>query len=191
MADCSSKFLPGLPEPEVFYGITVKQTDDAASFSGIRIVGFEAESFYLTQNDPNTDEAIVNFRGSAGGGGTGPQGPKGDTGATGPQGPAGVGGAGGFYGITIAESDGDPSFTGINKVNFKAEDFYITQDADNTDETLVQARPFARVYTNFSFETVSRAIEVPVEQQMVVHDEIEVTNPDGELRVEGTVVLEV
>jgi hypothetical protein len=52
-----------------FYGLNVKQTDDLQSYKGINTLAFEAASFYLTQNDPNTDEAIVNFRGTAGGGG--------------------------------------------------------------------------------------------------------------------------
>lgn len=59
-----------------FYGITVKQTDDAASFSGIGLVAFDSDDFYITQNDPNTDEAIVNFRGARVGD-RGPQGPAG------------------------------------------------------------------------------------------------------------------
>jgi hypothetical protein len=46
-----------------FYGINVKQSDDAASFIGINTVAFNTDSFYLTQNSPNTDEAVVNFRG--------------------------------------------------------------------------------------------------------------------------------
>ncbi len=50
-----------------FYGLNVKQTDDEQSYKGINTLAFEASSFYLTQNDPNTDEAIVNFRGSGGG----------------------------------------------------------------------------------------------------------------------------
>ena len=48
-----------------FYGINVKQTDDKQSYRGINTIAFEATNFYLTQNDPNTDEAIVNFRGSS------------------------------------------------------------------------------------------------------------------------------
>ena len=57
------------PVDDSFYGITVKQTDDIASFSGINVLAFESDGFYITQNDPNTDEAIVGLRGSTGGGG--------------------------------------------------------------------------------------------------------------------------
>lgn len=49
-------------EDDSFYGITVKQTDDLASFSGITVVAFNTDGFYVTQNDPNTDEAVVNLR---------------------------------------------------------------------------------------------------------------------------------
>jgi hypothetical protein len=45
-----------------FYGITVKQTDDEAVFRNVNVVAFDTDFFYITQNDPNTDEAIVNFR---------------------------------------------------------------------------------------------------------------------------------
>ena len=46
-----------------FYGITVGQTDDLGTFSGINKINFDPDSFYITQNDPNTDEVIVSFRG--------------------------------------------------------------------------------------------------------------------------------
>jgi hypothetical protein len=48
-----------------FYGINVKQTDDLASFSNINTVAFHTNDFYITQNDPNTDEVVVNLRGTA------------------------------------------------------------------------------------------------------------------------------
>lgn len=44
-----------------FY-LTAKHDDDSASFSGLNVIGFNTENFYLTQNDPNTDEVMVNFR---------------------------------------------------------------------------------------------------------------------------------
>ncbi len=47
----------GAPE---FY-LTVKQTDGLASFSGISVLNF-GDGFYLSQNDPNTDEVIINLR---------------------------------------------------------------------------------------------------------------------------------
>ena len=49
-----------------FYGINVKQIDytsgDIVSKSGISTIGFDSDHFYITQNDPNTDEVTVNFR---------------------------------------------------------------------------------------------------------------------------------
>jgi hypothetical protein len=53
--------------PPGFYGINVKQSDDVASFSGVNTVAFNTTNFYVTQNDPNTDEVIVNLKGAAGG----------------------------------------------------------------------------------------------------------------------------
>jgi hypothetical protein len=47
-----------------FYGITVGQTDDLGTFRGIQKINFNTDSFYITQNDPNTDEVVVNFRGT-------------------------------------------------------------------------------------------------------------------------------
>ena len=52
-----------------FYGVTVGQSDDFGTFRGINTVKFESANFYVTQNDPNTDEVQVNFRGTAGSGG--------------------------------------------------------------------------------------------------------------------------
>ena len=46
----------------------------------------------------------------------------------------------GFYGITVAETDGSPSYSGLNKINFNSNDFYITQNSPNTDEVIVNFR---------------------------------------------------
>ncbi len=43
-----------------FY-LNVKQSNDLASFGGISTLAFDT-NFYITQNDPNTDEVLVNFR---------------------------------------------------------------------------------------------------------------------------------
>jgi hypothetical protein len=45
-----------------FYGITVGHSDDSSSFPGVNVIKFEVDNFYVTQNDPNTDEVVVNFR---------------------------------------------------------------------------------------------------------------------------------
>jgi hypothetical protein len=49
--------------------ITVGETDGSPLFSGIGTITFNNESFYVTQNFPNTEEVQVNFRGTAGGAG--------------------------------------------------------------------------------------------------------------------------
>ncbi len=48
-----------------FY-LTVKQTNGLQSFSGISVINF-GDDFYVSQNSPNTDEVVVDFRGTAGG----------------------------------------------------------------------------------------------------------------------------
>lgn len=45
-----------------FYGITVAHSDDSTVHRGINTLKFNVESFYITQNSPNTDESLVNFR---------------------------------------------------------------------------------------------------------------------------------
>ena len=45
--------------------ITVAQSNDTPSFSGITTVKFEAANFYVTQNPSSPDEVQVNFRGFA------------------------------------------------------------------------------------------------------------------------------
>ena len=52
-----------------FYGISVKQVrinQNIHGYRGINTISFNDESFYLKQNSPNTDEVLVNFKGSAG-----------------------------------------------------------------------------------------------------------------------------
>jgi len=44
-----------------FY-LNVGQTDDNPTFKDINTIKFNADNFYVTQNAPNTDEAIVNLR---------------------------------------------------------------------------------------------------------------------------------
>jgi hypothetical protein len=119
------------PQGPGFY-LTAKQTDDLQSFSGLNVIAFNAGDFYLTQNDPNTDEAIVNLRGA---GGVGPQGPAGDTGATGAIGPQGPG----FY-LTVKHTDDSASFSGLDVLGFNVNDFYVTQNDPNTDEVVINLR---------------------------------------------------
>jgi len=44
-----------------FYGITVKQSDNAAHFSGLNVIAFDTTDFYISQNAPNTDEVMVSL----------------------------------------------------------------------------------------------------------------------------------
>jgi hypothetical protein len=168
----------------VFYGISVKHSDDSTAFKGINTLSFESASFYVTQNDPNTDEAIINFRGSAAGG-------SGETNTasnlSGDEGvfsakvgvdlqfkslTAGSGidlssdantvtitslGGGGFYGITAAQTDGLQSFTGLNKLNFEADNFYVTQNSSNTDEAIINFRGDKTVVSAGSNVTVAQS----------------------------------
>ena len=63
--DTSGLWLPRAV-PNDFYGITVKQVDttlgNIQSFPGVNTISFNSDDFYVTQNDPNTDEVIVNSR---------------------------------------------------------------------------------------------------------------------------------
>lgn len=50
-----------------FYGSVVKQVDvtgvnPEVTFSGVKVFSFNHQNFYITQNDPNTDEVLVNWR---------------------------------------------------------------------------------------------------------------------------------
>jgi hypothetical protein len=156
-----------------FYGINAKQTDDAASFKGINTFAFNADDFYLTQNAPNTDEVVVNLRGNTGGGGissvtfkeseVGGFSQADDTVSfdsndfyltSGGDGKPLVSAIDkgfitaddvgpGFYGISVCETDGTGNFSGINKLNFNSDDFYITQNDPNTDEVIINFRGFA------------------------------------------------
>jgi hypothetical protein len=52
---------------QLFYGMTIKQTDDAQSYPGVRLLAFNSNDFYISQNTGNTDEATINLRGDLGG----------------------------------------------------------------------------------------------------------------------------
>jgi hypothetical protein len=145
-----------------FY-LTVGETGGGPTFTGINKINFNDDSFYVTQNAPNTDEVIVNFSGTAGAGGNGETNTAsnlaGDEGVFASK--SGVdlqfksltagsnvtlssdGNAitinsadSGFY-LTVGETGGGPTFTGINKINFNDDSFYVTQNAPNTDEVIV------------------------------------------------------
>jgi len=54
--------LGGGSGDQLFY-LTVKHSDDTAAFRDVNLLAFNVDNFYLTQNSPNTDEAIINLRG--------------------------------------------------------------------------------------------------------------------------------
>ena len=150
--------------PPAFYGITIGQANDLPTFKAINVIKFHQTDFYVQQNTPNTDEVIVNFRpddpaniGSGNGIFAQRSGKSlqfksliagtnitltptttditiSATAGTGQSDP-------GFYGITVAETDGIPSFRGLNKLNFNATDFYLEQNTPNTDEVSINFRP--------------------------------------------------
>ena len=49
----------------------------------------------------------------------------------------------GFYGITAKQSDDAQSYSGLNTLSFATSDFYLTQNAGNTDEAQINLRPTA------------------------------------------------
>jgi hypothetical protein len=153
----------GVPVLRNEFYLTVKQSDDAASFGGISLIGFDAEFFYVSQNDPNTDEVQISFRPAAAS--TGEANTASNLGS----------GEGVFFqktgvdlefkslvagnGIelssdndeitlnapekfyaTVKQTDGLQSFSGIKVWNYNAEFFYITQNADNADEFILNFR---------------------------------------------------
>jgi len=155
-----------------FYGITVGQTNDNPIYKNINTIKFESQFFYLSQND--TDTAIVSLRPPAAGAGTGEANTASNLGAgTGVfasksgvdlqfksllAGPnitfsntanditVGVQGLG-FYGITVGQTDDNPSYKNINTVKFEKNFFYITQN--DTDSAIVSFRPPATVISRF------------------------------------------
>ncbi len=131
-------------EDSAFY-LTAKHSDNSASFSGLSVFNFNVEGFYLTQNEPNTDEVMINLRQIKGDQGTqgnqGFQGDQGDTGAKGDQGTQGNQGTTGegFY-LTAKHSDDSASFSGLNLLTFNVDGFYLTQNDPNTDEVIINLR---------------------------------------------------
>lgn len=168
----ASRILTGCPDcgsSTGFYGITVAETDGSPSFSGINKINFNASDFYIDQNFPNTDEVIVNLRGTAASG-SGEANTASNLGAG--EGifaqKVGVdlqfkslvagsnitltptateitiastgGSASGFYGINVKLSNDVESFKGINTLSLDPTNFYITQNSPNTDEVLISFR---------------------------------------------------
>jgi hypothetical protein len=152
-----------------FYGITVAETGGGNEFTSLDRIDFETANFYVTQNT-RTDRAIVSFRGSdstAGEANTASNN-AGDEGiffqkvgvdlefksltagsnitlgstddAITITGAAGGAADGGFYGINVGQTDDNPLFSGINTIKFAAGEFYVTQNAPNTDETIISLR---------------------------------------------------
>lgn len=124
-----------------FYGISVAETDGLPSFRGINKLNFNSVSFYIEQNTPNTDEVIINFRGSTSGGSSGVTDHGDLTGLADDDHPQYLlKSEAAFYGITVAETDGTGAYRNINTLKFFANDFYLTQNSPNTDEAIVNLR---------------------------------------------------
>jgi hypothetical protein len=206
-----------------FYGITIGQTDNNPVYKNINTVKFNSVDFYVSQNSPNTDEVIVNFRGSVAAG-SGEANTASNLGAgegvfaakvgvdlqfkslvagtnvslgsdsstitinsTGGAASPGFYGiiikesdnstvlrddtisflasdfdvsdvnnkpqvalatnvarlsdvGPGFYGITVGQTDNNPTYKNINTIKFNAAEFYVTQNTPNTDEVVVNFR---------------------------------------------------
>lgn len=77
-----------------------------------------------------------------------------------------IGAAARFY-LTIAETDGDPTYTGISKINYNSDDFYLTQNVGNTDEATINLRgslrdPLFRSVTIGTVATNNIGIPLPI-----------------------------
>lgn len=147
--------------PPGFYGITVAETDDSPAFKNVNTLKFDRESFYVEQNFPNTDEAIVSFRGNVNaqnntasnlGAGNGVFAQKiGEdlqfkslvaagnvtitANATEIQIDAsGSGGGGGFYGVIF--KDGTHTFRD-DTIRFNPNEFYLTSEGDKPQLNLL------------------------------------------------------
>lgn len=162
--------VDALGSPDKFYGLVVKHSDDSQSFASVRVVAFNKDDFYVTQNSPNIDEVVVSLRAN-------PQQidhgnlsglsdddhsqylrTDGTRALTGNQSAGGnrITNLGepssdsdaarlqdigpGFYGIVVKQSDGLQSFEGIRVINFNTDSFYVEQTSPNTDEVMVNFR---------------------------------------------------
>lgn len=116
-----------LSADQLFYLTVADQLGN--SFGGLKKLNFGA-GFYTHQNDPNTDEVVINLDQIKGDkGDTGDQGIQGDQGEQGP----------GFYQV-VKLSDDSASFGGIEIITFDADDFYVGQNDPNTDEVVISSR---------------------------------------------------
>lgn len=170
----ASRILTGCPDcgsSTGFYGITVAETDGSPSFSGITKVNFNANDFYIEQNFPNTDEVVVNFRGT---GASGEANTASNLGAgegvfaqkvgvdlqfkslvagssislssTGTEITIGSlagasSGVDGFYGLNLKLTNDVESFKGLNTISLDPTYFYISQNVSNSDEAVISFRP--------------------------------------------------
>ena len=85
-----------------FYGITAKQSNGLASFSGLNVFNFGPE-FYLSQNANNTDSVIINLRDDSDNEGSG----------------SGV--------SSVTFTDGVRTFTGVSTLGFDHASFYLSR----------------------------------------------------------------
>jgi len=163
--------------PPAFYGITIAESDSFPTFRGINKVNFEPQWFYITQNSPNTDEVIVNFRGSTSGGGEANTASNlgagegifaqkvgvdlqfkslvagtnislaSDANEITITGTASGSAVEGFYGINVGAPVEFPLYKNINTVKFDSTHFYVSLVPTNPDEVTVNLRRERTRYT--------------------------------------------
>ena len=151
---------------ENYTGIGMGETDGSPDYYDIQNIKFNTSNFYITQNSPNINTAIVNLKESSSGSGE----PNTASNLGAGSGVfsqkvgvdlqfkslvAGTGitltpsstditidsaGSGGFYGLSVKLDNDAESFKGINTIAFDHSNFYITQNSPNIDEVLISFR---------------------------------------------------
>lgn len=164
-----------------FYGISVLASDGSLGFSGIKVISFGIEDFYLHSNPTDPDKVLVNHRHkladeitavvSLGGdqavlaSGIPPaitfKGLTAGTGISLSSNAAaititntGSAGGGGFYGITAVQSDGKHGYKNLNVLSFEAANFYLTRNATDPDKVQINFRPAAVTNTGLTLSQI-------------------------------------
>jgi len=101
--------------PPGFYGVIVQESDGSNTQEPDDTIQFAVADFVVSDN---AGKPLVTL--------------ESDVARTSEIGP-------GFYGITVAETDGDPVFTSLERVDFNTDDFYVTQNT-RTDRAIVNFR---------------------------------------------------
>lgn len=93
----------GIPAGSGEFYLKLAHSDGSQSFGGISFIKVAVTDFYLTQNDPNTDEVTLNLRGAVGGNSTT---------------------------ITFAESEAGGFSKASDTLKFDSERFYLSTGGD-------------------------------------------------------------